>query len=46
VDLLQHGGQHALENELRMKVTDIESVTHIYFFGRGGNPAPALPILC
>ncbi|KAJ7764652.1 hypothetical protein B0H14DRAFT_3593443 [Mycena olivaceomarginata] len=31
VDLLQHGGQHALENELQMKVTDIESVTHVYF---------------
>ncbi|KAJ7319069.1 hypothetical protein DFH08DRAFT_970966 [Mycena albidolilacea] len=31
VDLLQHGGQHALENDLRMKVADIESVTHVYF---------------
>ncbi|KAF7369079.1 NAD(P)-binding Rossmann-fold containing protein [Mycena venus] len=32
VDLLQQGGQIALENELRSRVTGIESVTHVYFF--------------
>ncbi|KAJ7309186.1 hypothetical protein DFH08DRAFT_1050243 [Mycena albidolilacea] len=38
VDLLQHGGQHALENELQMKVTNIESITHVYFSGRAATP--------
>ena len=43
VDLLQQGGQPALENELRTKVIDIEGVTHVYFCGRRN---PMSPLLC
>jgi hypothetical protein len=37
VDLLQSGGQKALEDELRTRVTDIEGVTHVYFFCMSGH---------
>lgn len=40
VDLLHPGGQEAVEDQLRSKVPGIEGVTHVYFFGKFGNPGP------
>lgn len=34
LDLLTEKGQQGLETDLRKKVSGIESVTHLFFFGR------------
>lgn len=33
VNLMNEGGQEALEADLKSKVKDIETVSHVYFFG-------------
>jgi len=33
IDLLNEGGQEALEKQMKEKVPGIEAVTHVFFFG-------------
>jgi hypothetical protein len=33
-NIMHEGGQKGLENDLKSKVKDISTVTHVYFFGR------------
>jgi hypothetical protein len=37
LDLLTDKGQQGLEAEMKAKVMDIETVTHVYFFGQQNN---------
>lgn len=39
LDLLTSKGQEGLEAEMKEKVKGIETVTHVYFFGRSSRPA-------
>lgn len=34
LDLMNEGGQEALDKEMKSKIKDVDTVTHVFFFGR------------